>query len=220
MRWVVALLVAALLWTAYAASPYVALWRLARAVQDHDVAVVAERVNFRALRASLTRQMTAAAAASAIAARREGAPRDRQFVVEAAASLAEPLVAALVTPETVVDILDDGWPEGLALPRRPTLSERVGGGLDAKTLRDLRDLFLASDMHGFRTVLVSFPPREPRERRFRLRLRLRGTTWRLVDLELPAALRDEISRRLVLTQPDAGGGAPGGAAPDGETAPR
>jgi hypothetical protein len=147
------------------------------------------------------------------AAKREGAPRDSKFVLEAAASLAEPLVAALVTPETVVDILDDGWPEGLALPRRPTLTERVGGGLDAKRLADLRDLFFASDMHGFRTVLVSFPPREPREHQFRLRLRLRGTTWRVVDLELPAALRDEISRRLVLTAPE------GGAAGDGPPRP-
>ncbi len=200
MRWFTAATVAALLWLAYAASPYVALWRLARAVQAHDTTAVAERVNFRALRASLSRQTTAAIATAA-AARREGAPRDRQFVLEAAASLAEPLVTALVTPDTVVDILDDGWPEGLALQRRATGAERGANGLSAGTLRDLTDLFFASDMRGFRTVVVSFPPRLTRDRQFRLRLRLRGTTWRLVDLELPPTLRDEISRRLVLAQP-------------------
>jgi hypothetical protein len=43
---------------------------------------------------------------------------------------------------------------------------------------------------------VSYPPDRPLENRFRLRLRLRGWTWRLVDLELPGALRERISQRL------------------------
>ena len=195
MRALAALALAALLWVAYAASPFVSLWRLARAVQAHDVAEVAAHVNVRALRASLTRQ-TLAAVTAATAASGELVARDRQLAADAAAALVEPVVAALVTPETILDILDDGWPQGLALPARPPAQRPGGDGLRLGSLRELRDLYVASDMHGFRTLLVAFPPDEPRAGRFRLRLRLRGLGWRLVDVELPDALRDAISRKL------------------------
>ncbi|KMO21825.1 DUF2939 domain-containing protein [Methylobacterium platani] len=224
-RWWLCGLGVVLLWVAYGLSPYIALYRLSQAVQAHDAAAVAQRVNFRTLRLSLTKQALAAAV-DAIAARRDLSARDRAILTEASGALAEPLVESLVTPETLIDLLDDGWPvrAGLArdgaareraadtsppgngttvltkVPRQPPTPEwgagKDGLGLHASTLGQLFALFRSAEPRGFRGIVVSYPPDRPLENRFRLRLRLRGWTWRLVDLELPGALRERISQRL------------------------
>ena len=51
-------------------------------------------------------------------------------------------------------------------------------------------------MRGFRAVVVPFPPDAPRGERTRLRLRLRGFHWRLVDIEMSDALREQIAAKL------------------------
>ncbi|MGE7413020.1 DUF2939 domain-containing protein [Methylobacterium tarhaniae] len=205
-RWWLAGLAILLLWIAYGASPYVALYRISQAVQAHDTAALEQRVNFRTLRLSLTRQAHAAAV-EAIAARRDLSPRERTILTEASGALAGPLVESLVTPATLIDLLDDGWPvrAGLARDAAPAgeaaaapEAQRGGGalGLHASTFSQLFALFRSSEPRGFRGMVVSYPPDRPLENRFRLRLRLRGWTWRLVDLELPGALRERISQRL------------------------
>ncbi|SFV04652.1 Protein of unknown function [Methylobacterium sp. 174MFSha1.1] len=204
-------LVVVLLWVAYGISPYVALYRLSQAVQAHDAAAVAQRVNFRTLRLSLTKQALAAAV-DGIAARRDLSPRERTILTEASGALAEPLVESLVTPETLIDLLDDGWPVRAGLARDGGAREAAPGdttaaspaapkdrnalGLHASTFSQLFALFRSAEPRGFRGMVVSYPPDRPIENRFRLRLRLRGWTWRLVDLELPGALRERISQRL------------------------
>lgn len=217
-RWWLTGLAVVLLWLAYGLSPYLALYRLSQAVQAHDPAAVAQRVNFRTLRLSLTKQALAAAV-DAIAARRELSARERTILTEASGALAGPLVESLVTPETLIDLLDDGWPVRAGLARRapagdaaaqggtgtgtapgaeaPAPPETTGGlGLHASTIGQLFALFRSSEPRGFRGMVVSYPPDRPLENRFRLRLRLRGWTWRVVDLELPSALRERISQRL------------------------
>lgn len=193
MRWLIGAAAALVVgWLAYSATPFVALYRLAAAVQARDVEAVARRVNFRSLRVSLTRQALASVA-EAGAYRRDLEARDRQLVAEAAAGFVEPLVASLVTPETVVDLLDDGWPQTLALPP----PEITNAGVRLASLRQLGRLVASSEGRGFRTVVVGFPTDRPRAQQFRLRMRLAGTTWRLVDIEIPTDLRDRLTQRLI-----------------------
>ncbi|WP_298957772.1 DUF2939 domain-containing protein [uncultured Methylobacterium sp.] len=213
MRWCSAFLALILLWLAYGLSPYVALYRLSRSAQAHDVPAVAERVNFRTLRQSLARQATAAAVA-AIAARRDLSAPERQMLTEAAASLAEPVVAALVTPEAVTDLLDDGWPQRLDLGAGETRTgdartgdarageaageaRRHRSGLHGASLGQLFALFRSAEPRGFRGIVVSYPPDLDRSEQYHLRLRLRGLAWRVVELDLPAALRDRLTQALV-----------------------
>jgi hypothetical protein len=212
MRWWLTGLAVLLLWVAYGISPYVALYQLSRAVQAHDTAAVAQRVNFRTLRLSLTKQALAAAV-DAIAARRDLSARERTILTEASGALAEPLVESLVTPETLIDLLDDGWPVRAGLTRDGGAGEAASGtpdtsqgsdtprgrdglGFHASTVGQLLALFRSAEPRGFRGMVVSYPPDRPLENRFRLRLRLRGWTWRVVDLELPGSLRERISQRL------------------------
>lgn len=203
-------IVLVLAWFAYTLTPFWMLYDLARAVQARDVGYVERHVNFRTLRQSMIRQVAAAASQP------RGEPgaevevsRDRQRLVEAAAALAEPLTESLVTPQSVVDLLDDGIPQSLNLGPPP--SGGAGAppdGLRIETLRRLIPYYLASEMRGFRTVVIAVPPEAPRARQFRLRLRIRGFSWRLVEIELTDDLRSRIAAKVARArsrpdQPDA-----------------
>lgn len=196
MRWWSIPLVLAFGWFVFTLTPFWALYGLAAAIRAKDTAYLERHVNFRTLRLSLIRQATAAARGG------DGTPAEgRERLVDAAVALAIPLVETLVTPPTVIDLLDDGWPQALDLggdgaglgPRPPGTEER---GLHIDGVGRLAPFYLASEMRGFRTVVVTVPPGAAQRSRFRIRLRLRGWTWRLVDIELPDDLRHRIAQSL------------------------
>ena len=60
MRWLAIPLALAVAWLAFTMSPLWSLYDLAQAVRRHDAAYVEGHVNFRTLRLSLVRQITAA----------------------------------------------------------------------------------------------------------------------------------------------------------------
>lgn len=189
MRWFLAILLALLvIWAAYLVSPYWALYRLAAAVERGEVSAVAERVNLRALRFSLAKQV-----ASELAAAGGGggiAGPDAQLAAGAALALADPFLDEILTPGGIVRLLRTG-PSGEPGSGSP-FSQGVAVSID-----DLDDFMAASMWRGFRTVYVTLPPDEPREARFRLQLRLSNLTWRLVSLELPEKLRRRIAETLI-----------------------
>ncbi|MCJ2036688.1 DUF2939 domain-containing protein [Methylobacterium sp. J-068] len=193
MRWWSIPILVALGWFAFTLTPLWALYDLARAVQAHDTDYIARHVNFRTLRLSVIRQAAAAAQARDPSAP-DVEPRERQRISEAAAALAIPIAEALVTPAMVVDLLDDGWPQSVELGREAPASKSGGGGLRIESLRRLIPFYLASEMRGFRTVVVGVPPEASRDRRLRIRLRLRAWTWRVVDIELNNELRERIAQ--------------------------
>lgn len=190
MRWWSIPLLAALAWLAYTLTPFWSLYELARAVQAGDVATVEQRVNFRTLRLSLARQVSATIRAEAAAE-----PRERQRLSDAAAALALPVADALVTPKNVVDLLDDGWPQALDLPEATTRHERRDGLRVPDLGRALR-FYFASDLRGFRSVVIPVPPDRPRAEQFRIRMRLHDWGWRLVEIELSEDLRGRIAERI------------------------
>lgn len=196
MRWWSLPIVLAFGWFVFTLTPLWALYDLARAVRAGDTAYVEHHVNFRTLRLSLVRQASAAAR-TAGEADRAAEPRER--IADAAMALAVPLVEALVTPSTVIDLLDDGWPQSVDLGRadpNPAAPGEEARGLRIPSLGRLLPFYLASEMRGFRTVVIPVPPGDGHARQFRVRLRLRGWTWRLVDIELPEDLRQRIAQSL------------------------
>ena len=105
-----------LAWFVYTLTPFWMLYDLARAVQARDVGYVERHVNFRTLRQSMIRQVSAAAAQPRGEAGAEvPLSPDKQRLIEAAAALAEPLTESLVTAQSVIDLLDDGIPQSLDL---------------------------------------------------------------------------------------------------------
>ena len=223
MRWWCLPILAALAWFAYTLTPLWALYDLAGAVQRGDAEYIERHVNFRTLRVSLARQATAA-----IRARSDpGEGRDRAQLADAAGALAVPLADALVTPATVIDLLANGWPRTLATaggdlpetldpPGAEGASSLPRDGLRIPTLGRLAGYYGASDMRGFRAVVVRVPPDRPRGEQFVLRLRLRGFSWRLVDIEMTEALRARIGERLARAGRRLGGDRREPAAPPSE----
>lgn len=192
MRWVWGFGCAALVgWVLFLASPFLALYRLAEAVEARDAASLARRVNLSALRASLLEQL--------IDEYLKGAavdPGQRRAAAAAGAALADPLVAQLATPEALLDLFEDGWPEAVA-GSRPAEESGPGVGAGLASFGQAARLYAASQTRGFRKILIPVPPDRPRGEAFTLLLRFDGTAWPLTGIDLPDALR----RRLVRIAP-------------------
>lgn len=196
MRWTFRILgVLALAWLVFVASPFVALNNFAREIEARDVEAVSRRVSFRALRISLLRQVLGAYAQERGRSLDEG---QRQVAVELGISVAEPIVAPLLTAEAIIQLLDGRSPAGAAAPESgaaPTQGAPVAAHLRLRSLRSAWELFLASELRGFRQFVVTLPPGRAADQRFRLRLRLVRTTWKLVAIELPPPLVQELLRK-------------------------
>jgi|SRR5215207_9575589 hypothetical protein len=206
MRWLFrSLVVLALAWVVFILSPYVAFYKLAKAVQAKDVAAITERVNFSAVRISLSRQIASAYAKATGGGKQESSPVG-QVAVSAGTAAIDPLIAPYLTPQAIIDLLTTGAPDAApkGVPDAAPPSS-LGGGLQPfeLSLDRFKELFFASESRGFRGFAVALPPGQPPEERFRLIFRLtgpsRGFTWRLVGLELPARLRDRLVQQFVKT---------------------
>jgi len=204
MRWMLRIGTGLVLaWLVFLASPFVALHGLGRAVETRDVEAVRARVNFRALRLSLLKQVIGAYLDER--AGRALGPAERQLAADAGATAADPLVAQLLTPEAIIELLNEGWPKDLRgtiaadEPARRAPSAEPGDVVKTMRVASLRGamrLFRQSELRGFRNLLVSLPPDAPSEQQFRLRLRLVRTTWKLIGIELPDALLRRAIRDL------------------------
>ncbi len=191
MRWPLRLgFLCLVAWAIFMASPFVALYRLGRAVEARDGAAIEARVDFRALRHQLTRQVVAEYLRS-IGRSADLDGFSGSAAAGAGASIAEPLIARFVTPEA------------LGLLMRGTLPADGGGtGLPAGERLDLADLgqawrvVLQSESRGFTNVFVPVPPERAAAEQYRLHLRLKGFTWRLRGVELPAGVVRELAARL------------------------
>ncbi|MBZ6076387.1 DUF2939 domain-containing protein [Microvirga puerhi] len=183
-----------LAWLIFLVSPFVALYDLAKAVQARDTAKIEQRINFHAVRLSFSRQLLGEYLKSADGQDIGGI--DRNAAASAGATVFDPYIEKLVTPQALMDLLQKGTsPQGPAGPA-PDLQAFDLGTMNRETLRKAWDLFISSESQGFRTIVMPLPTDRPKDEQFRLTWRLSGTTWRLSGLDLPKALRDELIRRM------------------------
>jgi hypothetical protein len=192
MRWIfvsLAVLVAA--WALFLASPFLSLYRLASAVDARDVAAIEERMDMPEVRSNFTRQLIEEYLRS-IGKAGAVAGLDRQIAAQASATLADPLVAQLVTPEALIDLLDDGWPQRMVSSAGAPAPVKFGLGSVGRAWR----LFVTSENRGFRKIYVILPDSRPVDERFRLLLRLTGTTWRVTSIDLPHTLLQNLVKKL------------------------
>ena len=193
MRWTIRIgLFLLALWAAFILSPFVALYRLGKAIESRDVAAVSERVNFRALRLSLSKQIVSEYL-RAVGRGQELDSVDRNLATSAGASIADPLVAQLVTPEALAVLLDGQLPAAIAAaaPHVPT-----GQSIRLESFAQAARIFAASQSRGFRTIIIPVPDGRPSPGQLRLQLRLTGTAWRLIGVELPQELVRALVRQL------------------------
>jgi Protein of unknown function (DUF2939) len=195
MRWTLRFTILFFLaWAIFVVSPFLALYRMAKAVEARDLAAIEERVNFRAVRLSLSKQIVGEyLRLTSRGAQLEGV--NRNLATSAGATLADPIVAQIASPEALLGWLDGRPPAPLARSG----AARAGLQADSSGLSAALRSFVLSENRGFRTVIVPVPGDRPRAEQFRLQLRLVGTTWRLIGVELPKSLVDVLVRQLPRT---------------------
>jgi len=192
MRWIVRVTaVVVVLWVAYAASPLWAIYDLTNALEQEDPVAVARRVNFPAVRRSLTEQIAVTYLQVSGKDARLG-QFGRSLAVATATSIADPIVAKLISAEALIEILHRGWPSS-ALPDKATATAIEG--VTSGSLGNIWQLFLHSEQ-GLRSFVIAVPITAPPPRRFKLQFRLTAWTWKLSAVELPEELRLRLAHEL------------------------
>jgi hypothetical protein len=178
-----------ILLSVYLASPLIALHSIASAVETKDAVALTERIDFAALRRSLTKQLVdeyLKLTGKKLPLHAIG----KRVVV----SVADPIVARLMTIRALLDLLgkaDAGEKAKLPLERAP---------FTTGSFKSLWQLWLDSDYRG-RSFYIYLPPKKSRAEQFRAHLRLIGWRWRIVGLDLPEDLKEHFAQELVkLTQ--------------------
>jgi hypothetical protein len=174
----------ALAWVGFLAWPAYDLARFTRAIERGDAAAAARYINFARVRASLTQQITEAYL------QRTGA-RPGPLVHGAVASIADPVVAKLISPQALTELLRIGWPRAaVAEPPRDAV------GISTAGLGTAWQLFAASE-YGIGRYEVSVPVGEPPERAFMLQFRLAQWRWRLAAVRVPEAIQALLADELI-----------------------
>jgi hypothetical protein len=192
MRWTIRIVIVLLvLWAAYFVWPYFGLRSLVQAVRKHEVAAVNQRINFPPLRQSLTAQIVVTYLRLTGKEARLGQFRD--LAVAATSSIADPIVAQLISAQALTDLLASGWPSTVLPEKLPALR-----GLSTGSVGSVWQILANSD-HGLRTFSLAVPANVAPEFQFKLRFRLSGLTWRLYDIRLPQGLLTSLTREMIRT---------------------
>jgi len=192
MRWTLRIsFLLFLAWAFFMVSPFLALYDLGRAIEAKDLGRISERVNFSALRTSLSRQILGEYLKDQDL---EGA--ERNLAADAGSVALNPFIEQLVTPQALVDLFARGsfgqaagrGASGTALPPR----------LDTGSVEEAWKTFIFSESQGFRSVTIPLPIDQPKDKQFRITMRLSNMAWRLTGIELPAPLREELIKRAAV----------------------
>jgi hypothetical protein len=186
MRWALWITVTlCILVGVYIASPLIALQRIASAVETRDAVALTERIEFPSLRRSLTKQLVA----TYLKLTGKKLPLNA-FVRRFAVSVADPVVARLMTVRALLDLLGKGEAgENAKVPiyRAP---------VTPASFKSVWRLWLNSDYLG-RDFYVYLPPEGSRSDRFKLHLQLMRWRWRVVGIDLPEDLKEQLVRELI-----------------------
>jgi hypothetical protein len=177
-------------WLTYAASPFFAVYDLLRIVQQRNLAELPSRVDFPTVRRSLTAQIVRTYLRITGKTGQSGSIAE-QLAVSVGASLADPMVAKLVSPETFLDLLRDGKPGDVLSEDAPSV-----GGLSSDAFKSLWRVYVNSEL-GIARFFLDVPVDTPPQESFRLQFCLRDWTWRLCGVELPEQLQLRLAQEVM-----------------------
>jgi hypothetical protein len=175
---------------AYAVWPFVGLFQLASAIQAKDPVALTERVDFKALRKSLTKQILTTYLKLTGQEEKLGT-FGSGLAMGYGRSIAAPIVERLVNEKTLLQLLTKGTVSSgksqIQLPVAPFSS--LSAGESAQTWWDTE--------YGFGDFYVYLPPNKPPEERIRVKLSLVGLQWRLAGIELPEPLAAKLTKEII-----------------------
>jgi hypothetical protein len=193
MRWAARISLVFLLGVAvYTVWPFIDLYRIARTIEAHDAAALSRRVEFRALRASINRQVLATYLR--LTGKEASLGPFSDVAIGMAASMVDPFMSDVASAEKLLDVLAKGWPPAASSSENGASPEP--GVLIPRTLSAAWTVYASSE-YRFNDVYLFVPPTLPLAQRFRLQLRLTQWTWKLQDVQLPAEVRVRLAQELI-----------------------
>jgi hypothetical protein len=112
------------------------------------------------------------------------------FAVGVGASVADPIVAKLIPPDALVDLLKSGRPSGVFSDNIPSIE-----GLSLEALGNVWRVYANSDL-GFARFFVAVPVDKPPMECFRLGFCLTRWRWKLCSAELPEQLQLRLAQEI------------------------
>jgi DUF2939 family protein len=188
MKKIIAAVILGIALLAYLAWPPASLYGLALAVEARDVAGVDQRIDIQEIRRSLAVQVVttyfelSGKKANGLVG---------QIMLSGATTIADALLANLVTPDALIDLLGRGNVAS-ALPRLANNMPVLSPALFHNVWR-----VLANSDYAIVRYHVRVPFDRPAADQFRFQLRLSRGTWRLIEVELPAQLRRQLAQSII-----------------------
>jgi len=190
-------------WLAYAASPFFAVYDLLRVVQERNLVELPARVDFPAVRRSLTTQIVRTYVRITGKTGQSGSIVE-QFAVSVGASLADPIVAKLISPETFLELLRNGGPSDVLSGDAASVDFSGDApsvdDLSSEALESLWRVYANSEL-GIARFFLNVPVDKPRQESFQLQFCLKGWTWRLCGVELPELLQLRLAQEVLKSEP-------------------
>jgi Protein of unknown function (DUF2939) len=187
MRWGFGITIVVLVALAfYIASPLGALHNIASAVEAKDAVALADRIDFKAVKKSFRKQVWVAYQ------KLTGKPAPLGAMAKRfAGSVADPVIARLVTIKALLELLGEGEIEANGKMVR---ADHVP--INRESLDSVWRLWLNSDQFG-RDFHIYLPPQAPRFKQFQIHLRLIDWRWTVVGIYLPEETTKRLARELL-----------------------
>ncbi len=187
MRWTFRLgLPFLLVFAAFAAWPFVDLYRLVHAIERQDLAELRQRTEWRALAASLNRQVLQTYLR--LTGKEAHLGPFGQMLIGTTSIIVDRAFDDLATPERVAAIMTAGGGDGEG--------QQTPQALLPSGLRSFWELYAGSE-YSFDEFYVTLPPAAEPAKAFRVRLRLIRWTWKLHDIQLPAEARTRLAYQIL-----------------------
>jgi hypothetical protein len=170
-------------------SPLIGLSRLANAIATRNVAALDERVDFTRLGRSLAPQIVWRYLNKTGKANMIGRTA-ASIIAGSSASLADPILGEMLNPAAILKLLDTGQPGG-----KLQLSGSVAA-LPNGNFGSLWEAFQSAE-YGFGNFYLRAPPSAQAPDQYRLHMQVLRWNWKLVGIDLPEKVRDQLADELI-----------------------
>ena len=171
------------------ASPFVGLAHLRSAIDARNASALSERIDFQRLRNSLGQQIVSTYLKITGKSAQLG-QLGTSIAIGVGASMAEPLLADLVNPEMMLDLLSGSGISAASLQIPAGL-----GPFSKDALGSAWQIFINTE-YGIGNFYIRLPTSTAATEQFRLRFQVLQWNWKITAIDLPERLRVELAKEL------------------------
>jgi len=173
----------------FLASPFVGLAHLRSAIDARNASALSERIDFQRLRNSLGQQIVSTYLKITGKSAQLG-QLGTSIAIGVGASMAEPLLADLVNPEMMLDLLSGSGISAASLQIPAGL-----GPFSKDAVGSAWQIFINTE-YGIGNFYIRLPTSTAATEQFRLRFQVLQWNWKITAIDLPERLRVELAKEL------------------------